>query len=110
MEYTNRWDLVSLFHILVTVRVNSKTVWCLKSSIDIKKTNTFKFSWNLSNQLTKPFIENRQINGLGIAVIHKTEKVLDRLLHKERPPGGIGKRHLFGDAKNARLDNKSSKE
>ena len=81
------------FYILDTVRVNSKTVWCLKNSLDIEKTNTLKFSCNLSSQLTKPFIENRQINGLGTAVIHKMEKVLDRSLHEEQPSGGIGKRY-----------------
>ena len=80
---TNCWDLVSFFYILDTVRFNSKTVWCLKNSLDIKKTNTFKFSWNLSSQLIKPFIENRQINGLGTAVIHKMEKVLGKSLHEE---------------------------
>ena len=35
---TNRWDLVSFFYILDTVRVNSKTGWCLTNSLDIKKT------------------------------------------------------------------------
>ena len=33
-----------VFYILNTVRANSKTVWCLKNLIDVKKTNTFKFS------------------------------------------------------------------
>ena len=42
VERTNRWDLVSFFHILDTVRVNIKTVWCLKNSLDIKKINAFK--------------------------------------------------------------------
>ena len=92
---TNRWDFVSFFYILDTVRVNIKTVWCLKNLLDIKKTNTLKCSWNLSSQLTKPFIENRQINGLGTAVIHKMEKVLDRSLYEERSPGGIGKIYLL---------------
>ena len=35
---TNRLDLVSFFYVLDTVRVNSKTVWCLKNSLDINKT------------------------------------------------------------------------
>ena len=38
--------------------------------------NTFKFSWNLSSQLAKPFNENCQINGIGTVVIDKMEKVL----------------------------------
>ena len=68
--------------------------------LDIKKTSTFKFSWNLSSQLTKAFIENRQINVLGKAVIHKMGKVLDWSLHEERPPGGMGKRYqLLGEIK-----------
>ena len=45
-------------------------------------------------------MENRQINGLGIAFIYKLEKVLDRSLHEERPPGGTGKRYpLLGEIK-----------
>ena len=53
-----------------------------------------------SCQLTKLFIENCRVNGLGTAVIHKMEKVLDRSLHEERPPGGIGKRYpLLGEIK-----------
>ena len=68
--------------------------------LDIKKISTFKFSWNLSSQLTKAFIENRQINVLGKAVIHKMGKVLDWSLHEERPPGGMGKRYqLLGEIK-----------
>ena len=61
--------------------------------LDIKKINTLKFSWYLSGQLTKPFIENRQINGLGRAVINKMENVLDRSLPEERPLVGIRKRY-----------------
>ena len=53
-----------------------------------------------SCQLTKLFIENCRVNGLGTAVIHKMEKVLDRSLHEERPPGCIGKRYpLLGEIK-----------
>ena len=105
---TKRCDLLSVFYILDTVRVNTKAVWCLKNALDIKKTNTFKFSWNFSSQLTKPFIENRQINGLGTAVIQKMEKVSGSSLHEERPPSGIGKRYPLlrksnDSAKNARL-------
>ena len=66
----------------------------------MKKTVTFKYSWKLSSQLTKPFIENCQINGLGTAVIHKMENVLDRPLHEEGPPSGMGKRYsLLGEIK-----------
>ena len=89
-----------VFYILNTVRANSKTVWCLKNLIDVKKTNTFKFLWNLSSQLIKPFIENRQIYGSGTAVIHKMGNVLARSLLKEQPPSGIGKRYpLLGKIK-----------
>ena len=85
--------LSHFFTILDTIRVTSKAVWCLKNLLDIKKINTLKFSWYLSGQLTKPFIENRQINGLGRAVINKMENVLDRSLPEERPLVGIGKRY-----------------
>ena len=81
-------------YILNTVRVNSKTVWCLKNYLDLKETKTFKFSSNLSSKLTKKaFTENRQINGLGTTVIDKLEKAFDRSLYKEWPPGGNGNRY-----------------
>ena len=90
-------DLVSFFYIFYTVRVNNKTVWCLKNSLDI---NTFKLSWNLSSQLTKHFNENCQINGIETAVIHKMEKVLDSSFHEEQSPGGMGKWYpLLGEIK-----------
>ena len=81
-------------YILNTVRVNSKTVWCLKNYLDLKETKTFKFSSNLSSKLTKKaFTENRQINGLGTTVIDKLEKAFDRSFYKEWPPGGNGNRY-----------------
>ena len=66
--------LSHFFTFLILLESTAKTVWCQKNSLNIKKTNTFKFSWNRSSQLTLPFIENRQINGLGTAVIEKNGK------------------------------------
>ena len=66
---TNRWDLVALFYMLDTARVNCKTVWCLKNKLKTQDVNTFKFGWELGNQLIRPAIES--LNGLGTSVLQK---------------------------------------
>ena len=36
---TFRWDVVALFYMLDTIRVNSKTIWCIKQGLDYKSSN-----------------------------------------------------------------------
>ena len=66
---SNSWDLVSFYYILDTIRVNSKTLFCIKKGLDVKKENTFNLAFELAKVLTCPFIEQRRINGLGKSVI-----------------------------------------
>ena len=42
---SNRWDLVA-FYILDTICVNSKTLFCIKKGLDVKKENTSDFLFN----------------------------------------------------------------
>ena len=60
---TFRWDVVALFYMLDTIRVNSKTIWCIKQGPDVQKLKFFDFAWELAIQLIEPFIRSRIING-----------------------------------------------
>ena len=75
---SNRWDLVAFYYILDTIRVNSKTLFCIKKGLDVKKENTFDLAFELVKSLTYPFVEKRRINGLGKNVTQKTGFVLNR--------------------------------
>ena len=48
---SNRWAMVVLYYMVDTTRVNSKTLWCMKNKIDIRKHKTFDFTWQLANEL-----------------------------------------------------------
>ena len=54
---SNRWDLVAFYYILDTIRVNSKTLFCIKKGLDVKKENTFDLAFELVKNLTYPFVE-----------------------------------------------------
>ena len=41
---TFRWDVVALFCVLDTIRVNSKTIWCIKQGLDVQKFKSFDFA------------------------------------------------------------------
>ena len=65
---------------LDTARINCKTVWCLKNKLKTQDVNTFKFGWELGNQLIRPAIESRGFNGLGTSILQKTGAVLGKEL------------------------------
>ena len=46
---SNRWDLVAFYYILDTICVNSKTLFCIKKGLDVKKDNTFDLAFGLAN-------------------------------------------------------------
>ena len=47
--HSNRWELVAFYYILGTICINSKTLFCIKKGLDVKKENTFfKFFINKS--------------------------------------------------------------
>ena len=76
----NRWNLVAFCYILNTIRVNSKTLFCIKKGLDVKKENTFDLAFELAKSITYLFIEQRRINGLGKSVTRKIDFVLNRQL------------------------------
>ena len=61
-----------------TIRVNSKTLFCIKKGLDVKKENSFDLAFELAKSLTYPFIEQQIINGLGNSVTRKIDFVLNR--------------------------------
>ena len=71
-----RWDVVALFYMLDTIRVNSKTIWCIKQGPDVQKFKSFDFAWELAMQLLKPFIRSRNISGLPRMTLERMERVL----------------------------------
>ena len=60
------------------IRVNSKTLFCIKKGLDVKKENTFDLAFELAKSLTYPFMEQRRINGLRKSVTRKINFVLNR--------------------------------
>ena len=58
---SNRWTLVVFFYMLDTARVNSQSVHSLNAGIDPRKSNSFRFGWDLSMQLLRPHVQRRFI-------------------------------------------------
>ena len=83
---SNSWDLVSFYYILDPIRVNSKTLFCIKKGLDVKKENTFDLTFELAKVLTYPFIEQRRINGLGKSVIE-----IDFVFNRQSIPPTVSK-------------------
>ena len=75
---SNRWDLVAFYYILNTIRVNSKTLFCIKKGLDMKKENIFDLAFELAKSFTYPFIEQRRINRLRKSATRKIDFVLNR--------------------------------
>ena len=81
-----RWDVVVLFYMLDTIRVNSKTIWCIKQGLHVQKFKSFDFAWELAMQLIKPFIRSRNINGLPRMTLKRMRESLVKKLrfpHKQ---------------------------
>ena len=74
---SNRWDLVAFDYILDTKCVNSKTLFCIKKGLDVKKENSFDLLFELAKSLTYPFIELRRINWLGKTVTRTIDFILN---------------------------------
>ena len=73
---TFRWDVVALLYMLHTIRVNSKTIWCIKQDLDVRKFKSFDFTLEGAMQLIKTFIRSRNINGLRRMTIESMERVV----------------------------------
>ena len=60
-----RWSSIGLSYVFHTARVNAKTLYHIAKNEDInKKSSSFKFGWALSLQLLKPYVQQRNLNGL----------------------------------------------
>ena len=81
-----RWVCVALFYTLDTARVNAKTVFCMSKDIDPKKHSSFKFGWELSMQLAKPYVQARSLNGLTRCIQLKVNIMLDKASHPVQEP------------------------
>ena len=76
---SNRWDLVALYNISHAIRVNSKTLYCIKKGLDVKKQNISDLAFELAKTLTTPLIEQQWIewmDGLGKGVIRKSTYII----------------------------------
>ena len=92
---TFRWDVVALFYILDTIRVNSKTIWCIKQGLDVQKFKSFDFAWELAMQLIKPFIRCRNINGLPRMTLERMERVLGEKIQVAPQTNGKRKQYPY---------------
>ena len=61
---TLRWSTLGFYYMLDTIRVNSKSLWCIKHGKDPKKANTFDVGLDLAHSLVMPFIQQRSLVGL----------------------------------------------
>ena len=51
---TSRWSVLTFYYMLDTIRVNAKTLWCIKHK---KSISTFDIAFELANALVMPFIQ-----------------------------------------------------
>lgn len=78
-----RWVNVGLAYVLDTCRVNAKTLYCISNQIEINKRDlSYKFGWELSMQLIKPFAQARTMNGLSKMVQLKRRILLGEPLEQ----------------------------
>ena len=92
---TFRWDVMALFYMLDTIRVNSKTIWCIKQGLDVQKFKSFDFAWELAMQLIEPFIRSRNINGLPRMTLERKERVLGEKIQVAPQTNGKRKQYPF---------------
>ena len=90
---SNRWAMVVLYYMLNTTRVNSKTLQCMKSKIDICKHKTFDFTWQLANELCTRQVSRRSTNGFSKMLQLKIQMFLDTALGAPIPKSRIERRY-----------------
>ncbi|XP_041464562.1 piggyBac transposable element-derived protein 1-like [Lytechinus variegatus] len=89
MNYTckpksNRWTIVAISFLLDTCRVNASTILALNQRNDPRKVDSFDFGFTLAEELTRPFIQQRSLNGLPTSVTQKIHRVLG--MPEQQPP------------------------
>ena len=75
---SNRWTIVAFSYILNNGPINASTILALNKKDDPRKVNSLDFVWELVQNLTTPFIENRSLNGLSSMVQKKMCVMLKR--------------------------------
>lgn len=77
---SRRWTMTSFSYVLDMARVNSSTILALNQNTDPCKTDSFQHCYELSQQLIKPYLEQRSLNGLGWITKQKISLCLGRPL------------------------------
>ena len=81
---TCRWSVLAFYYMVDTIRVNTKTLWCIKHKKSFSKVSTFDVAFELANALVIPFIEQRYLNGLRKPLLKKINYVLNKKEHVQR--------------------------
>ena len=99
---THRWTMLAFYYMLDTIRINAKTLWCLKHKKNPQKVNTFDVSFELANALVMPFICQRNRAGLQKQVLKKIRYVLGE--EAKLPKPAVQKNHQrHGSRKRCRI-------
>ena len=81
---TSRWSVLAFYYMLDTIRVNAKTLWCIKHKKSFGKISTFNILFELANALVMAFIEQRNLNCLPKPLLKKINYVLNKEEHVRR--------------------------
>ena len=76
-------------YILDNSRRNASTVLALNKKDDPQKVNSLDFGWELVQNLTTPFIENRSLNGLSSMVQKKDMRYFEKKNNFQEPFCGV---------------------
>ena len=82
---SNRWIIAAFSYILNNSRINASKILALNKKDDPRKVNLLDFWWELVQNLTTPFIENRSLNGLSSMVQQKMCVILKRKITSRNP-------------------------
>ena len=82
---SNRWAIAAFSYIVGNSRINAPTILALNKKDDPRKVNSLDFGWELVQNLTTPFIENRSLDGLSSMVQQKMCVILKRKITSRNP-------------------------
>ena len=75
-----KWTITALSYVLDTCRVNASTLLAMNFGQSPRAQDSFQFGWNLAMALIVPFVQARQLNGLGVSVQWKISMILGTVL------------------------------
>ena len=70
---SRRWPMAAFSYIIDTSRVNAQTIYCANNNLDMRKSNSFQFGWDLAISLVTPHINVRK--SLGCLKTNTTMKM-----------------------------------